>query len=32
MLDWVNKALAAIKSDGTYKALYQKWFVAPTSK
>ncbi|MHB8894725.1 MAG: basic amino acid ABC transporter substrate-binding protein [Candidatus Geothermincolia bacterium] len=29
MLAGIDKALAAIKADGTYNAIYKKWFSAP---
>jgi len=32
MVAGVNKALAAIMKDGTYKAIYKKWFGSPASK
>jgi polar amino acid transport system substrate-binding protein len=32
MLDGVNKALASIKSDGTYNKIYKKWFGVPAPK
>ena len=32
MVAGVNKALAAMLNDGSYKAIYQKWFGAPNAK
>ncbi|HEY5527416.1 MAG TPA: basic amino acid ABC transporter substrate-binding protein [Candidatus Anoxymicrobiaceae bacterium] len=32
MLHGVNKALASIKVDGTYNAIYKKWFGVPAPK
>jgi polar amino acid transport system substrate-binding protein len=31
MLAGVDKALAAIKADGTYKSIYDKWFAPVTN-
>jgi len=31
MVEGVNKALAAIMADGTYKAIYKKWFGVPSN-